>query len=415
MIFSSGVFAISSAAGFFGSGAEVVASGVDMVKTGLMGKKICFSDGDFKSALCLADFESITVTKIPSSNEGALLLGGRRVSEGRTIKRSHLGSLVFVPASNSVAECKFSFTVDGYASGAEITCTLKFIEKVNLAPSANPDKDEAQTVSTGEEIPYYGALSGSDPEGDRLKFIIVTYPKNGTLTLHDDESGRYSYTPSDGYRGRDKFTYVVRDEYGNYSKPETVKVKVTQRMCDTVYTDMTDREEYNAAVAMTAMGVMSGQLIGDDHYFHPDTELTRAEFVTIAMKATGLKKNEGICCTYFDDDSEIPYSLKPYIAAAQSSGLINGDFKNGKLLFSPNEPITKYEAAKIMASIAGRDSDGEESVFATDDEVPVWARAGVYAMCALGIFDTDEGANPTGNVTRANAAEYLYRLSSVLK
>ena len=68
----------SAEASDFGSGAEVIASEVDMVKSGLIGKKISFSDGDFKSALCLADFESITVTKLPPSTlrpmrEGALL------------------------------------------------------------------------------------------------------------------------------------------------------------------------------------------------------------------------------------------------------------------------------------------------------------------------------------------------------
>ena len=406
--------AAGAATAHFGYGAQVVASDVDMIKTGLSGKKLCFSDADFKAALCLTDFDTITITKIPSSTEGTLLLGGRRVGEGRVIKRKNLGSLVFVPASDSVKECRFAFTVDGYAGGAEIECIMKFLNKVNYGPEATDETVSASSVKTQESISVYGNLVACDPEGDALKYMIVSYPKRGIIEISDEETGRYCYTPNDGFTGTDKFTYVARDEYGNYSEPITVKVRVTERMCDTEYVDMEERAEYNAAVAMTAMGIMSGKMLGDDMYFMPDEEVSRSEFVAMAMKSCSIRPDSTLTSTYFDDDADISSSLKGYVATAQRIGLINGDFKDGKLLFSPNEAITKYEAAKIMATLIGADAEGEESVFATDDEVPVWARAGVYAMCSLGIFDLDEGANPTGNVTRADVANYLYKMSEIV-
>ncbi len=406
--------AVGAATANFGYGAQVVASDVDMIKTGLSGKKLCFSDADFKAALCLTDFDTITITKIPSSTEGTLLLGGRRVGEGRVIKRKNLGSLVFVPASETVSECRFAFTVDGYAGGAEIECIMKFIGKVNYAPEATENTVSASRIKTQESIAVYGNLTARDPEGDSMKYIIVSYPKHGSVRIADEESGRYCYTPKDGFTGSDKFIYVARDEYGNYSEPITVKVRITERMCDTEYVDMEERAEYNAAVAMTAMGIMNGRMLGDDMYFLPDEEVSRAEFVAMTMKSCGIRPDSTIQETYFDDDRDISASLKPYIATAQRIGLINGDFKDGKLIFAPNESITKYEAAKIMATLIGADAEGEESVFATDDEVPVWARAGVYAMCSLGIFDSEEGANPTGNVTRADVANYLYKMSEIV-
>ena len=394
-----------------GSGVRVVADEVEVIKTGLVGKKLCFSDTDIKTALCLADFDSITITKIPASTEGTLLLGGRRVGEGRVIERKNLASLVFVPASDSVRECTFRFTVDGYAGGAEIECTMKFIEKVNYAPTAGEESVSASVLKTQENIPLYANMTASDPEGDEITYIVVSYPKDGVLTVI--EGSRYSYAPNEGYVGSDKFTYVARDEYGNYSEPVTVKLKVTERMCDTVYIDMEDRSEYGAAVAMTAMNIMNGVLLGDDMYFQPDSEVTRAEFVAMAMKCAGIRADSTLSQTYFDDDDEIPSSLRGYIATAQRIGLVNGDFKNGELVFAPNEAITKYEAAKIMKTILGDSISIEESVFATDDDIPIWARSGVYAMYSLGIFDT-EGGSPTENVTRADVASYLYRLSELL-
>lgn len=400
---------IESAA-FLGTGGAVVAADVSMIKTALIGQKICFTDGDFKSALALPDFDTITITELPLSTEGTLLLSGRRVGKGRVIKRKNLGALVFIPASDTVRECSFKFTVDGYAGGAEIKCIMKFIDKVNYAPEALGDTTGASAINTQQSISVWGNLGATDPEGDKIEYIIVTYPKRGTLTLTEDENGRYCYTPNGNYKGKDKFTYVVRDEYGNYSKPMTVSIKVNERMCDTVYRDMEEREEYNAAVAMTAMGVMSGVQLGDDLYFNPDERITRAEFVAMAMKCAGIKIDTSLAATFFDDDSAISPSLKGYIATAQRTGLIVGDFRDGKLLFSPNEEISRYEAAKILADISGTNAEGEESVFAGDNDIPVWARSGVYAMCSLGVFDSDDTSSLGEKITRADVAEYLYRI-----
>ena len=398
------------AAAFFGSGATVVASNVNIVKTALIGQKICFTDGDFKSALTLNNFDTITITELPLSTEGTLLLSGRRVGKGRVIKRKNLGGLVFIPASDTVKECKFKFTVDGYAGGAEIECIMKFIDKVNYAPEALGDTMGASSINTQQSISVWGNLGATDPEGDELQYIIVSYPKRGLLTLTENDSGRYCYTPIGKYTGKDKFSYVVRDEYGNYSKPMTVSVRVNERMCDTVYRDMEEREEYNAAVAMTALGIMSGVQLGDDLYFHPDERVTRAEFVAMAMKCAGIKADSSLTSTYFDDDSEISPSLKGYIATAQRTGLIVGDLKSGKLLFSPNGEITRDEAAKILADISGANGEGEESVFAGDNDIPIWSRAGVYAMCSLGVFDSEDTSSLSEKITRADVAEYLYRI-----
>ena len=371
-----------------------------------------FSDADVKSALAISDFNSITITEIPSSTEGTLILGGRKVGKGRLIKRKNLATLVFVPASPNVTQCSFKFTVDDYSGGAEIECIMKFIDKINYAPEAIAPEDGYQKTQSG--ISVFGNLEANDPEGDVIEYIIVSYPSKGTLSLVDDD-GRYCYTPKEDFTGKDKFTYVARDEYGNYSKPVTLNIRVTDRMCDTVYRDMEEREEYNAAVAMTAMGIMGGRQVGDDLYFDPDEKVGRAELVTMAMKCAGIRADSTLTSTYFDDDNDISPSLKSYIATAQRIGIVTGDFKDGKLIFSPNEEITKYEAAKIISTLIGTDGEGEESVFATDIDIPVWARGGVYTMCSLGVFDSTDRQTLNDSVSRADIAKYLYKISKIIK
>ena len=100
------VFCVTASASF-GSGIEVMAKSENLVKTGLFGKKLVFSDTDFKQGLTITDFDSITVTKIPPSTEGTLLLAGRRVLEGTKIRRKNIGSLLFITTDKEVSESKF--------------------------------------------------------------------------------------------------------------------------------------------------------------------------------------------------------------------------------------------------------------------------------------------------------------------
>ncbi len=396
----------------FGSGIASVHAEISMIKTGLFGQKLRFSDGDFKSAYGVTDFDGITVTVLPSSTEGTLLLAGRRVREGQTIKRKNLAALVFVPASGDISEASFSFVMNGAGSGEETVCQMKFIEKVNHAPDAG-ELDVA--IVTQSEISYRGRLSATDPEGDELTFFVVGYPKNGSIALTSKTLGEYKYTPEDDFTGYDSFTYVARDCYGNYSEPITVDVKVIERMASTVYKDMSERSEYNAAVAMTALGIMSGDTLGDDVFFNPEGKVTKAEFVAMAMKASGIRPNSSYKMSFFDDNAEIPASLVGYVATAQRIGLIDGELNDRGLVFNPNATITSCDAAIVMSRILGVSSSGEDAVFSVNDTVPVWARPNVYAMYTLGIFDGDaDKVNGDEEVTRAAAAEYLYRMINAL-
>lgn len=396
---------------YFGTGYSVVSSEVSVIKTGLKGQKICFSDSDFKSAFAIADFDGITVSSIPSSKMGTLLLAGRRVKEGQTIKRKNIAAMVFVPASADIEEAEFSFIIDNNGSRTPSACKMKFINKVNYAPKTPEEKESSLSLTTQSEISVYGRLDGEDPEGDKLEYIIASYPKNGALTFTDKEKGLYKYTPTNGFSGYDSFVYVVRDEYGNYSDTCEVGIRIIERMSSEVYADMTNRSEYNAAVAMSAMGIMSGKVLGDDKYFMPDESVSRAEFVAMAMKAAGMRTDSTISKSFFDDNSEIPSSLLSYVATAQRVGIIDGDFTDRGLIFEPNRAITKNEAAKIISAIIGIRGSEEDTEYFENASVDFGSRSSVAAMFTLGIFDGDpESFDASVSVTRADAAEYLYRM-----
>lgn len=395
----SGMAVLGSA--FAGSGVTVMASEVKVVKSALRGRKLTFTDNDFKRAFATDGFDKITVTSLPSSNDGTLLLAGRRVREGQSIKRRNVAALVFVPADNTVERAEFRFTLDG---GGEHVCEMRFLEKMNYAPEVAEGDKPVFNLTTQAEIGVFGRMEATDPEGDGLEYIIAAYPKSGRLAVLD--GGRYKYTPKSGFTGYDAFTFAVRDEYGNYSPAREVVLRVTERMSEVVYSDMTDAEEYNAAVAMSAMGIMSGKIVGDECLFMPGEAVSRAEFVAMALKAAGIRPDVGQ--TYFDDNDEIPTALRGYVASAARRGIIDGERVGGELLFSPSRAVSVYEAAGIMSAILGV-GENEAAEYSTLDTVPVWARGDVEAMVTLGIIDTDK-CDPSGVVNRATAAEFLYRM-----
>ena len=403
-----GVFLTCASAGF-GSGVAVVASETKIIKTALSGKKIIFSDLDFKQGLAIADFDKIEIKSIPSSTEGTLLLAGRRVSVGTVIKRKNIGSLVFIPASKSLAECKFSFTTEDFAEGAEVDFIIKYTDKVNYAPEL--DESVSASVSTQRDISVYGQMSAHDKEGDEIEYIVVSYPKSGMLKISDKESGEYVYTPTGSFTGTDSFSYVARDEWGNYSKLCKVKIEVGERMSEVVYADMTDSKNYNAAVTLTAMGVMSGKLMGDGVYFLPGESVSRAEFITMAMKCVGISGDKSTSRSYFDDDAAIDPAYLPYVKVGAKLGIITGEFKDGKLLCRPTDTITKYEAASIIAKLIDVSGVDASLSFTDSDTVPVWARDELITLCSMGIISFEgDTLNAKDTLTRSDAAEYLYNM-----
>lgn len=394
-----------------GSGVSMLSKETKMIKTGLCGQKMTFNDVDFKTAMNVSDFKSITVTTLPLSSAGSLMYGGRRVSEGQTIKRKHISALSFVPSSKNVSECKFSFTSEGLMGGAEMDCVLKFIDKVNYAPEHDFNEDESVSLWSQESVSVFGELTASDPEGDALEFMVVEYPENGTLLLTDKTSGCYSYTPEEGFTGKDRFVYVVRDEYGNFTAPASVEIEVDKRLTAVSFTDMEAHPSQNAALVMEAKGIMSGTRIGDDMFFMPEGGVTRAEFVAMAMKAYGLRADSTLTATYFDDNGEIPASLVGYVATAARLGIVRGSFDGKGLCFRPNEAVTRSEAAQVLSAITGKSGGAELPVLADGELLPLWARPAVQGMYQCGIFLEADGAySHSAEVTRAEAADYLLRM-----
>ena len=81
-------------------------------------------------------------------------------------------------------------------------------------------------VGDQRDVAISAELSGVDPEGEVLEFRITKRPARGAVTLAEEGSARFTYTPYENKTGRDHFTYVAVDPAGNTSHPAVVSIRI---------------------------------------------------------------------------------------------------------------------------------------------------------------------------------------------
>lgn len=396
-----------------GSGVACLAEAEPMIKSGLSGQPLSFSPADFRQAVGLAKIGAITVTRLPDSTTGTLKLSGFKVKEGEKIPEATLSSLTFTAATPLVTESSFCFCAEE-GSGVEMTCRIRLTDAVNRAPSVETIPETRLSVSAQSGTKTVGNLRSTDPDGDAVTYLLVTSPEHGSVILSHSGSGEYCYTPRAGYTGSDRFRYVARDEYGNYSEIATVNVTVKERATATVFDDMVGSSREGDALTAAAAGIMQGRIIGDRCYFDPASSVTKNDFVVMAMKAAGIAPREGLARTFFDNDGDFPEEVAGYLATAQKMGIIVGTFGENGLTFDGDAPVTAAEAAAIVSRTLG-EYDGSVPVGAIPTDVPVFARSAVATLDALGMLDGIDRTAWNKPLTKEGAASLLARMIETRK
>lgn len=394
-------------------GLGVLAARTNMAKYALVDNAIIFSADDFEKCLNLASVDSITVTCLPSAADGCLCVGDVLVNVGQTVSRDNLDLLNFREGSSGVRETSFSFRVG--QSEYEMTCELYFLTRENSAPTLDMEDERTLDVSTHASVAVFGRVWGYDPDGDDLKYEIVSYAREGVVDL-DPETGEYCYTPLGSYTGKDSFEYVAVDKYGNYSASRTVNLTVGERKSNITLADMQGHRAHHAALTLIELGAMSGVKVGDTDYFFPDRTVSRLDFTVMLMHSVGIAPTENVVSTGFDDDASIPENMKGYVVEAVKRGLVDGSVdSDGKYLFKPDAEITRAEAALALSKLVDGSVPTVLPVFSDKKDIPTWASDAVYILADLGIMRSEKGAiAPLSPLTRADAAQMLCALLEYL-
>ena len=265
----------------------------------------------------------------------------------------------------------------------------------------------ALEVTTYQDIPCTGQLLPVEQE-EGLTFALAEEPRRGAVALEGD---RFVYTPAAGKTGTDSFTYTITDADGLTSLPAEVTITVEKRRTQVTYSDMDGRASYASAIALAEAGVYVGRQIGADWFFDPEAQVTRSEFLSMAMEAAGTEVDPAVSLTGFADDAAIPTWAKSYASAAAREGLIQGIATGEGVAFRGESPVTLQEAAAIMDRLL------DVADVYLEDARQTWSDQAVANMesvrvVAAGSFGSEALDQP---VTREQAAEMLAAAMELLE
>lgn len=412
------LFGISAKAASVSPALDIIAEEYGFTKVSLVCRDIYFGESDFKNATGLDKIDKISVTGLPDSSVGTLMIGNIAVNEGQSISGKNLSRLRFVPKGSTEASSSFDFVVDETSSGT-YKCTLYLLERENGAPSIPTSLKK--TISTFENMPVFGAIRAYDPENDELHYEITEMPLHGKLQLTNTVTGSYTYTPNESYVGIDSFEYTACDKYGNRSESAKIYLNIKEAKSNIVFSDLDGHWAQYGAICAVSNGSMSYDHTDNEYLFHPSLPVSRAEFCTALMKNAGYTEFKSISGTGFADDEDIPEEYKGYIAAASVLGVVKGAENEGDICFYPNNQITRAEAAVMAERLYGFSSDIEVSsnasvaVFADSDSIPTWAADSIGTLSVMGIINgsSDGNVSPYNGLTRAEVAVMLANISDV--
>lgn len=162
-------------------------------------------------------------------------------------------------------------------------------------------------------------------------------------------------------------------------------------------------------------GIMNG-LSAD--MFGPGQSVTRAMFVTMLGRLDGVE--EKITDAFVDVDPVSGSWYAGYVGWAAENGIVNG-YPGRK--FNPNGLLTREEMAALISryvkytDILPTISYDPASFFTDENKISNWAEENVDNMRVLGIVagNSDGSFNPSGKLTRAEAATVMMRLDKMIK
>ena len=143
---------------------------------------------------------------------------------------------------------------------------------------------------------------------------------------------------------------------------------------------------------------------GDQNKYDPARSIKREEFVKMIISAFNIPLMGD--AEFTDVPKEAWYSV--YIAAAAEAGIVKGN----QGAFGVGLPISRQDAAVMLARALSIDGSAEEQPFTDEDEIADYAVNAVKALAEMKVLEGyDDGAfRPKNTLTRAEAAVIIDRM-----
>ncbi|RIX52785.1 DUF4073 domain-containing protein [Paenibacillus nanensis] len=286
-----------------------------------------------------------------------------------------------------------SIEIPGLSGDAIVT-----IEKIKLPSDLVPA--EMKLASEAFELLVNTGTTFSEPVTLRFAFNAAAVPKGFRAALFYYDEAREEWVEIES-RVEDG---VVVASVDHFTKFAVFGVELPEEPTPTRFLDMDGHWAESVVARAAELGIASGY---DARTFAPDAQVTRAQFVTMLMRAL---KADSLSAPHFADAESIEAWAASSIAAAAERGIVVG-FSDGT--FRPNAVITRAEMVTLLARAAGLETSGDaKPTFADAADIPTWARAAVAAAEGISLVQGRDGNRfePFAAATRAEAVFLLMRM-----
>ena len=271
---------------------------------------------------------------------------------------------------------------------------------------ADAEKDMvAQNLVTDVDfmtVPHHGSKGSSTEE-----FLAKAKPEHAIVSVGADNSyghptsdalNRYNAIGSKVYRTDQLGDIVVKTD-GN-----TATINGNNADTSRMPSDITGHWAENQIKDFINKGYLNGY---PDGTFKPQASIKRSEFVKILNKVFGLTTKSG---KVFDDT--VWHWAKDEIDIAVTNGVCQG---TSDTTFEPNAPITREQAAKMIANYKKISDMHHNKINGYNDgsQTANWAINEVEAILEAGYMNGYSDTNtfkPKNNITRAEAVVTLGRV-----
>lgn len=310
------------------------------------------------------------------------------------------------------------------SAGAGMTCytademTLSYASDGVFAPTLS-NAATATFVAPGEGTVVIPKTTASASDGDGFTLSILkegnpvdSYTVNGgeklslpETELHVGAGDTITFSADTRAQDNDTLKWNVSVLYQGTVAAATAKTPVS-------FVDLNNHWAKSYVLPLAEEGIIQGKSAG---VFDPDGQITRAEFLTLALKVAELPAE--IYEPSYADVSENQWFAKTAYAAKRGALVDENMTPDNALL--PDAPILREEMTAVIMRVIdvmrGKTVDATQN-FTDAAQFSAWASDYIGKAANLGIVtgNPDGSFNPRGNATRAEAAVIFSRLKDLL-
>ena len=142
-------------------------------------------------------------------NGDPLKISGLGQAQNGTVEVKNDGTVAYTPDDGFVGKDSFVYRITDHRGGYDTAKVHVQVKDVNEAPIA---KDDSAMTDEGQAVKINVLGNDSDPDGDTINVSSLEDASNGSVSLNND--GTVTYTPDDGFVGKDSFEYHISDGNG---------------------------------------------------------------------------------------------------------------------------------------------------------------------------------------------------------